>query len=131
METGGARPWAVLTGDTELAREVDCGDSLHWGSPGRAEYWCCGPVAGVVLLLARWETAESCGLAEDSFRRWTVEALEAGDAAWDASVSTWSMEWACHPWLTLTMAYDRRAFSSAESCRGVSTGDTARVDDGN
>ena len=119
MDTGGARPWLVLTGDAELPREVDCGESLHWESPGRPEYWWCGPVAGVVLLLPRWDTAESCGLAEDdSYRRCTVEALEAGEAAWEASVSTWSMEWACQPWFTLTMAYDRRALSSADSCDG-------------
>ena len=70
-------------------------------------------------MLPRWDTAESCGLAEDdSCRRCTVEALEAGEAAWEASVSTWSMEWACQPWFTLTMAYDRRALSSADSCDG-------------
>ncbi len=116
METGGARPWAVLTGDAELPREVDCGEPLHWGSPGRAPAkLCCGPVAGVVLLLARWDTAESCGLVEDSFLRCIVEALDAGDAAWEARVSTWSMLWDCQPWLTLTIAYDKRALSSAES----------------
>jgi hypothetical protein len=45
-----------------------------------------------------------------------VEALDAGEAACDANDSTWSMEWACQPWLTFTMAYDKRAFRSADSC---------------
>jgi hypothetical protein len=127
MDTGGARPWLVLTGDAELPREVDCGESLHWGSPGRPEYWCCGAVAGLVLLLARWETAESWGLVEDPFLKCIVEALDAGEAACDANDSTWSMEWACQPWLTLTMAYDKRAFRSADSCVDELAPDTLQL----
>jgi hypothetical protein len=75
-----------------LPRDVDCGDVLHWGSPGRPEEWCCGPVAGVVLLLARCEAVESWGLAEEPFLKCIVEALEAGEAACEANVSTCSME---------------------------------------
>ena len=66
-------------------------------------------------MLARCETVESCGLAEEPFRRCIVDAVEAGEAACEAKVSTCSIECDCHPWLTLTMAYDRRAFSSADS----------------
>jgi hypothetical protein len=44
-----------------------------------------------------------------------VEAVDAGEAAWEASASTWSMECDCQPWFTLTMAYDKRVFSSADS----------------
>lgn len=72
-------------------------------------------LAGVLLLLARWEAGGSRGLAEAPWRPWTVEVLDVGDAACEARDSTWSMEWDCQPWFTFTIAYERRALSSAES----------------
>lgn len=43
-------------------------------------------------MLPLCEPLESCGLAEDPFLRWIVELLDAGDAACEAIVSTWSIE---------------------------------------
>ena len=56
------------------------------------------------------------GLAEDPCRRWTVEVLEAGEAAWEARDSTSSSDRPCQPWFTLIMAYERRVRNSADSC---------------
>lgn len=55
------------------------------------------------------------GLAEEPWRRWTVEVLEVGEAACEASDSTSSRELSCQPLLTLTIAYERRVRNSAES----------------
>lgn len=66
-------------------------------------------------MLSRCEPAESRGLVEEPLRRCTVEDDDTGDAACEARVSTWSMVCDCHPWLTLTIAYDKRARNSAES----------------
>lgn len=49
-----------------------------------------------------------------------VELLDVGEPACEANVSTWSMVWDCHPLLTLTMAYDRRVFNSADNWSGRS-----------
>lgn len=68
--------------------------------------WC--PLLG----LENWGSA---GLAE--WRRGTVEELDVGDAACEAMDSTSSMEWACQPWLTFTIAYDSRVLRSEVSCR--------------
>lgn len=78
-------------------------------------------------LPLRWRF-KSCGLADDSFLMCTVELLEAGEPAREASDSTWSIEWDCHPLLTLTIAYERRVLSSAESFNkdGVSNGNMTR-----
>jgi len=79
--------------------------------------WCCKPVEGVPLLLPRYGELESWGLADAAWRKWMVELLEVGEPDCEASVSTWSMVWDCHPLLTLTMAYDSRVFNSADSWR--------------
>ena len=78
-------------------------------------------------LPLRWRF-ETCGLADEPFLMCTVELLEVGEAAREASDSTWSIEWDCHPLLTLTIAYESRVLSSAESCNkgGVSNGDMTK-----
>lgn len=84
---GGARVGLLvemLGGDLDLRRSS-------------AELWENGNGAMEMVVRCR-------GLAEDPCRRWAVEVLEAGDAAWEASDSTSSREWLCQPWFTLTMA---------------------------
>ena len=44
-----------------------------------------------------------------------VEFEDVGDATCDANDSTSSMEFACQPLFTLTMAYDRRVRSSEDN----------------
>lgn len=105
MDTGGARPGAIfLTGDVELPREGINGGFRPYGSPCRPGSCCAKAVAGVVLLLARCDPPDSCGLADDPFLRCIVELLEVGDAALEARSSTSSMECVCQPRFTLTMA---------------------------
>lgn len=127
MDTGGARECVPFTGDTGLVVEPVLPASRQTGSLWRTGNCCDGPVAGVVLLLPLWDPFDSCGLAEAPFRRWIVELLDVGEAACEANVSTWSIEWPCHPWLTLTIAYESLALSSAESCdEALATGDQVR-----
>lgn len=57
----------------------------------------------------------SLGLLDDPFLRWVVEVLDVGEAACEANDSTSSMVWFCQPLCTLTMAYERRVFKSADS----------------
>lgn len=85
------------------------------GSRGDWDWdWLAGGVAWWPLLgLENWGSA---GLAE--WRRGTVEELEVGEAACEAMDSTSSIEWPCQPWLTLTIAYERRVFRSEVSCHG-------------
>ena len=68
------------------------------------------------LFAARAAAWERAGLVER--RVGIVEELDVGDAACEARDSTSSMEWPCHPWFTLTIAYERRVFSSDVTCGG-------------
>lgn len=81
MDTGGASPGAeILMGDVELPRDTVLGESRPWWLTNLPGVGCWGPVAGVVLLLARWD-ADNCGLADDPFLKCIVDVLEVGEAA--------------------------------------------------
>lgn len=55
-----------------------------------------------VVPPARSAPCDRAGLVDT--RCGTVEELEVGEAACEASDSTSSIECACHPWLTFTIA---------------------------
>ena len=101
MGAGGARPPRGF--DASFALGLSKGrrlESGHEGSYGDWD-WLAG---GVTLLIDRRGPLERAGLAEDPRRFGKVEELELEESAREASDSTSSIEWPCHPWFTLTMA---------------------------
>ena len=109
MGAGGARAARLVAGfGLGWSRgdwDCECGWDRGWD-------WLAGGVAWVPLAgRGNWGSA---GLAE--WRRGAVEELEVGEAACEAMDSTSSMEWACQPWLTLIIAYERRVLRSEVSC---------------
>lgn len=132
MEAGGAR---ALVGAVDPLRDVARGEG-RGGVDWALRELCCddhGEVSrtdkprfvGAMVVLVEtlvwlwwrlWnEWPGMRGLREESWRPCIVDVLEAGDAPCEAKFSTWSIECDCQPLFTLTIAYDKRVFNSAES----------------